>query len=80
MHLDNFTTQVWTFSGGPPTATDANWVKQEAGTDRRCFVTTRKRENVLLQAKVCQSGNGGSGRERPGRRDAEHTRSVAAAR
>jgi PknH-like extracellular domain len=69
MHLDNFTTQVWTFSGGPTTATDANWVKQEAGaapaatsdtgTDRRCFVTTRLRENVLLQAKVCQSGNGG---------------------
>ena len=59
MHLDNFTTQVWTFSGGPPTATDADWVKQEAGTDRRCFVTTRKRENVLLQAKVCQSGNAG---------------------
>ena len=28
-------------------------------TDRRCFVTTRLRENVLLQAKVCQSGNGG---------------------
>ena len=41
MHLDNFTTQMWTFSGGPPTATDADWVKQEAGTDRRCFVTTR---------------------------------------
>ena len=59
MHLDNFTTQVWTFTGGPASATDANWVKQEAGTDRRCFVTTRKRENVLLQAKVCQSGNGG---------------------
>jgi PknH-like protein len=59
MHLDNFTTQVWTFSGGPPTATDADWVKQEAGIDRRCFVTTRKRENVLLQAKVCQSGNAG---------------------
>jgi hypothetical protein len=59
MHLDNFTTQVWTFTGGPATATDANWVKQEAGTDRRCFVTTRLRENVLLQAKVCQSGNGG---------------------
>jgi hypothetical protein len=59
MHLDNFTTQVWTFTGGPTTATDANWVKQEAGTDRRCFVTTRLRENVLLQAKVCQSGNGG---------------------
>ena len=37
----------------------ADWVKQEAGTDRRCFVTTRLRENVLLQAKVCQSGNGG---------------------
>ncbi|MGV0715023.1 sensor domain-containing protein [Mycolicibacterium sp. XJ662] len=59
MHLDNFTTQVWTFTGGPTTATEADWVKQEAGTDRRCFVTTRKRENVLLQAKVCQSGNGG---------------------
>jgi hypothetical protein len=59
MHLDNFTTQVWTFSGGPAGATDADWVKQEAGTDRRCFTTTRKRENVLLQAKVCQSGNGG---------------------
>lgn len=59
MHLENFITQVWTFTGDPATATDANWVKQEAGTDRRCFVTTRKRENVLLQAKVCQSGNGG---------------------
>ena len=59
MHLDNFTTQVWSFTGGPAGATDADWVKQEAGTDRRCFTTTRKRENVLLQAKVCQSGNGG---------------------
>jgi PknH-like extracellular domain len=59
MHLDNLSTQVWTFTGGPATATDADWVKQEAGTDRRCFTTTRKRENVLLQAKVCQSGNGG---------------------
>ena len=59
MHLDNFTTQVWSFTGGPPTATDAEWVKQEAGTDRRCFTQTRKRENVLLQAKVCQSGNAG---------------------
>jgi hypothetical protein len=59
MHLDNFVTQVWSFTGDPATAADANWVKQEAGTDRRCFVTTRKRENVLLQAKVCQSGNGG---------------------
>ena len=59
MHLDNFTTQVWSFTGGPPTATDADWVKQEAGTDQRCFVTTRRLENVLLQAKVCQPGNGG---------------------
>lgn len=59
MHLDNFVTQVWTFTGGPASATDADWVKQEAGTDRRCFNTTRKRENVLLQAKVCQSGNAG---------------------
>ncbi|SEH59834.1 PknH-like extracellular domain-containing protein [Mycolicibacterium rutilum] len=59
MHLNNLTTQVWTFTGGPASATDADWVKQEAGTDRRCFTTTRKRENVLLQAKVCQSGNGG---------------------
>ena len=30
MHLDNFTTQVWTFTGGPATATEADWVKQEA--------------------------------------------------
>ncbi|MEZ0341638.1 sensor domain-containing protein [Mycobacterium sp. pV006] len=59
MHLDNFTTQVWTFTGAPAGAADADWVKSEANTDRRCFVTTRKRENVLLQAKVCQSGNGG---------------------
>lgn len=59
MHFDNLTTQVWSFTGGPAGAADADWVKQEAGTDRRCFTTTRKRENVLLQAKVCQSGNGG---------------------
>ncbi|BBX19888.1 hypothetical protein CRI77_05940 [Mycolicibacterium duvalii] len=59
MHLNDFTTQVWTFTGGPASATDADWVKQEAGTDRRCFATTRLRENVLLQAKVCQPGNGG---------------------
>ena len=59
MHLDNGSTQVWSFTGGPATAADADWVKQEAGADRRCFTTTRLRENVLLQAKVCQAGNGG---------------------
>lgn len=59
MHLEDFVTQVWSFTGGPPNATDAAWVKQEAGTDRRCFIQTRLRENVLLQAKVCQPGNGG---------------------
>jgi hypothetical protein len=59
MHLEDFTTQVWSFSGGGPTGNDAVWVKQEAGTDRRCFIQTRLRENVLLQAKVCQPGNGG---------------------
>jgi PknH-like extracellular domain len=59
MHLDNGSTQVWSFAGGPATGTDANWTKQEAGTDRRCFNQTRLRENVLLQAKVCQSGNAG---------------------
>jgi PknH-like protein len=59
MHLDNGTTQVWSFTGGAATANDADWVKQEADTDRRCFTTTRLRENVLLQAKVCQPGNGG---------------------
>ena len=59
MHLDDGTTEVWSFSGAAPSATDAVWVKQEAGTDRRCFTQTRLRENVLLQAKVCQSGNGG---------------------
>ena len=59
MHLDGFVNEVWSFSGAPATPTDAVWVKQEAGTDRRCFVQTRLRENVLLQAKVCQPGNGG---------------------
>jgi hypothetical protein len=59
MRLDDGTTQVWTFAGGAPGATDAAWVKQEADSDRRCFLQTRLRENVLLQAKVCQSGNGG---------------------
>jgi PknH-like extracellular domain len=59
MHLDNGTTQVWSFEGGPAGAADASWTKQEAGSDRRCFSQTRLRENVLLQAKVCQSGNGG---------------------
>jgi hypothetical protein len=59
VHLDNGLTQVWSFDGGPASGTDANWTKQEAGTDRRCFNQTRLRENVLLQAKVCQSGNAG---------------------
>ena len=59
MHLEDGRAEVWSFGGLPPTATDAQWVKQEAGTDRRCFTQTRLRENVLLQAKVCQSGNGG---------------------
>jgi hypothetical protein len=59
MHLENGTTQVWSFDGGPAGAADAAWSKQEAGSDRRCFTQTRLRENVLLQAKVCQSGNGG---------------------
>jgi hypothetical protein len=59
MRFDDGTSQVWTFTSGPTNATDAYWSKQEADTDRRCFVQTRRRENVLLQAKVCQSGNGG---------------------
>jgi hypothetical protein len=59
MHIDNGTTQVWSFTNGAITGTDAAWSKQEAGTDRRCFIQTRLRENVLLQAKVCQSGDGG---------------------
>jgi hypothetical protein len=59
MHLDNGATQVWAFEGGPATATDAAWSKQEADTDRRCFNQTRLRANVLLQAKACQSGNAG---------------------
>src|ERR1700733_3587278 len=29
MHLDNGTTQVWSFDGGPPGAADAAWTKQE---------------------------------------------------
>ena len=59
MRLDDGTTQVWAFDGGPAGPADSAWTKQEAGTDRRCFTQTRLRENVLLQAKVCQSGNGG---------------------
>ncbi|MGV0624938.1 sensor domain-containing protein [Mycolicibacter minnesotensis] len=59
MHLENAVTQVWTFEGGPASEADAAWTKQEAGTDRRCFNQTRLRANVLLQAKVCQSGNAG---------------------
>ncbi|WP_420109847.1 sensor domain-containing protein, partial [Mycolicibacter arupensis] len=50
---------VWEFSGGPATAHDVAWTKREAGTDRRCFNQTRLRTNVVLQAKVCQSGNAG---------------------
>lgn len=59
MHLDTGATQVWSFDGGPAGPADAAWTKQEAGVDRRCFSQTRLRENVLLQAKVCQAGNGG---------------------
>lgn len=59
MHLDDGRTQVWSFNGPAAGPADAVWVKQEADTDRRCFTQTRLRENVLLQAKVCQSGNGG---------------------
>lgn len=59
MGFGNGTTQVWSFSGAPAGPAEAAWMKQEAGTDRRCHTQTRLRENVLLQAKVCQSGNGG---------------------
>lgn len=59
MHIGNGTTQVWSFTSGVTTGTDAAWSKQETGTDRRCFFQSRLRENVLLQAKVCQSGDGG---------------------
>ena len=59
VHLDNGATQDWSFDGGPAGAADENWTKQQVGTDRRCFNQTRLRENVLLQAKVCQSGNAG---------------------
>jgi hypothetical protein len=59
MHLEDFVTETWSFEGTQPTPIDAVWVKQEVGIDRRCFTQTRLRENVLLQAKVCQPGNGG---------------------
>lgn len=59
MHLEDFVNEVWTFTGTSASPTDIVWVKQEAGIDRRCFNQTRLRENVLLQAKVCQPGNGG---------------------
>jgi len=57
MHLEDGRTEVWSFSGSAA-GNDSAWVKQEADTDRRCFVQSRLRENVLLQAKVCQPGNG----------------------
>lgn len=50
--------EVWTFTGPAAGAADAAWMKEEAGLDRRCFNQTRRSENVLLQAKVCQPGNG----------------------
>ena len=50
--------EVWTFTGPAAGAADAAWMKEEAGLDRRCFNQTRRRENVLLQAKVCQPGTG----------------------
>lgn len=56
--LDDGGREVWTFTGPAAGATDAAWMKEEAGVDRRCFNQTRRRENVLLQAKVCQPGNG----------------------
>lgn len=59
MHIDNGATQVWSFTKGAITGTDAAWSKQEPATDRRCFFQTRLRENVVLQAKVCESGDGG---------------------
>ncbi|MGK2879572.1 MAG: sensor domain-containing protein [Mycobacterium sp.] len=59
MRFGSGAAQTWSFEAGVTEPTNAFWVKQEVGTDRRCFTQTRKRENVLLQAKVCQSGNGG---------------------
>jgi hypothetical protein len=59
MHIDNGATQVWSFTNGAITGTGAAWSKREPDTDRGCFIQTRLRENVLLQAKVCQSGDGG---------------------
>lgn len=56
--LDDGRREAWTFTGPAAGATDAAWMKEEAGVDRRCFNQTRRRENVLLQAKVCQPGNG----------------------
>lgn len=59
MHIDNGATQVWSFVKGAITDTDAAWSKREPGTDRRCYIQTRVQENVLLQSKVCESGDGG---------------------
>jgi hypothetical protein len=59
MRFTDGAVQVWSFAAGVDNPTEQFFTKQEAGTDRRCFVQTRKRENVLLQAKVCQPGNGG---------------------
>ena len=59
MHLDNFITQVWTFTGGPATRHRRRLGQARGGHRPSLLHQTRMRENVLLQAKVCQSGNGG---------------------
>ena len=59
MHLDDFTTQVWTFSGGPPAPRTPTGSSRRPAPTGAASSPPGKRENVLLQAKVCQSGNGG---------------------
>ena len=79
MHLDNMATEVWSFTGGPARATDADWVKQEAGTDRRCFNTDAASGERSAAGESLSGGQRRPGGERTGRRDAEHIGAVAAA-
>lgn len=60
VHYDTGESKTWTYTRGPSTATDAAWFAQrQSGPNRQCYFETRRRQNVLLQAMVCEAGNAG---------------------
>ena len=58
MHLEDGTTEVWSFGGAAPTATDAVWVKQEP-VSTGAVSSDPVRENVLLQARSASPATAG---------------------